>query len=170
MAGNSLYRYKIDPPGPGRICGHYFINFMSVIKSVHPYWKQKKTCHSTKEGTWWVTKFTRFLFLSFFSWSCNNFFCTTRPRRPNSWSLLSHIVSVRPYASGKNKNALTAKNKTLDNAKWGLVGHSRLVWFLSVMMNYQMEISRFSTHFISAVISVFCLITILKTFHTERTK
>ena len=39
----------------------------------------------------------------------------------NRWSLVSHIVSVRPYvcSSVRSKN----KTKTRDNARWGLVDH-----------------------------------------------
>ena len=62
QAWNAFSMKYIDPPGPGRIGGHYFHTCQYFRPSVRPSQKQVTTLkQGTLHGVWWVTKFARLI-------------------------------------------------------------------------------------------------------------
>ena len=93
----------VDPPGPGRIDGHYLHTGCPYI---HPPSHETKTRYSAKRKhaitlhvAWWVTLKSRDFF---------TFFLSTPKHKPKhkleKWFIILVMVSVRPYKTNRSKS------------------------------------------------------------------
>ena len=107
----------IDLPGPVYVNWWSLVLLLVSVRAIHP--SSKQNCH--------IQNICYLVLCTFVLKTCNRVevpstyflkvgFWPTWLRRPNRWSLFSHIVSVRPSRKQNTRNAKTKHSTTLNGA------------------------------------------------------